>query len=164
MKSNTRINLFKRRATRATPTIHSFESPRAKASYHHRFIPARAKMKKKRRKEKKGEEEGGGEKMQIGEEGSSRVPNGCRKILAQDSRGWGVVIQIWREIRIRIDDFWTRACRFLGKGGKIFKFPDRVEERQEVALLWPVIYLHRIIIKISGTRGWNVCTEFISIK
>lgn len=32
------------------------------------------------------------------------------------------------EIRIRIDDFWTRACASSGssKGKEIFKFPDRV--------------------------------------
>lgn len=72
--------------------------------------------------------------MQIGEEGSRRVPNGCRKILARDqdrTREGEELLFKWEwmaEIRIRIDDFWTRACASSGssKGREIFKFPDRV--------------------------------------
>lgn len=89
--------------------------------------------------------------MQIGEEGSRRVPNGCRKILARDqdrTREGEELLFKWEwmaEIRIRIDDFWTRACASSGssKGRENIQISwSGFWERQEVALLWPVIYFH----------------------
>lgn len=105
-------------ATRATfdPLIRPFDSPRVTSGIRPRFIPARAEIKKKVKWCKSEEGSPGTRRTKFGRVCSMIPFPACsvsQKSSARSRSNSRVrnVIQIRLvEIRIRIDDFWTRAC------------------------------------------------------
>lgn len=120
-------------------------------------------------KKKKGRKEGREERRKAKRcKSGRRALAACQTDVARSSRSTRIehervrrLLFKWQwvaEIRIRIDDFWTRACVHRAvprKGGKIFKFsPIGLGETGSGAFV-AVIYFHdapRIIIKIGNTR------------